>query len=574
MKQVVFRRILALCMAVALLTAMVASALFERREYARTKEALQTVLHTAATTLTPGGDGPAQLQQLAKLAPGVRYTLIDREGKVLADTQADPAAMENHLQRPEVQEALAAGNGSSTRQSATLGHAMLYIATALQNGPVLRAATEYRGFWGGLMSFAPLLAAVLFLSFLLSLWLSKRVATDVTKPLSEMSDNLRLLRDGPTPLDPTLYQYDELSEMAGNINHLSKDVQGALSALTDEKKKIEYILDNMQEGLMTLDPMENVLTINRAACAMLGCTKEVLGKNVIHATRNTAFLDALNAVGEKQEPASVDLSTPDKRIIEVNISPVQAGAHQHTGGGTIAVLSEVTADRAAVQMRREFFATASHELKTPLTSIKGFAELLSTDPTLPQEQKALFLQRILKETDLMTELINDIIMVSRLETELAWEEREEVALDKLVRETCASFDSTAKTAGVTLYVKTNPVTLSASPKELRELVGNLLQNAVKYNMPGGRVDVTLQNTPGLAVLSVHNTGEPIPPESMSRIFERFYRVDQGRSRTRGGTGLGLSIVKHVAEKYGAALSVESNQKDGTTFTVKFPLIKT
>ena len=239
-------------------------------------------------------------------------------------------------------------------------------------------------------------------------------------------------------------------------------------------------------------------------------------------------------------------------------------------GGAIIIISDVTAQRNAAKMRQDFFESASHELKTPITSIKGFAELLCSDMPLGGNKQEAISKRILKETMRMSSLISDIIMISRLESGDITFEREVLDLAAVVSECCSDAAEFARSSKVSISCTTQPCVLSASHREMSELAGNLITNAVKYNRQGGRVEVNLTNENGAPCLRVFNTGEPIAPEYAQRIFERFYRIDKGRSKAAGGTGLGLAIVKHIATNYGASVTVTA-APDGNTFTVLFPV---
>ena len=570
MKKTVFRRILSACLMAAIICSVVCAALFERSQYNTVKKDMGQLLRVAALTFDSANNQQAQAAALSQAAGGARVTYIAPDGTVLGDTEADPAEMGNHLDRSEIVEAQSGGVGVSTRRSATLGQRQMYVAIRLSEGGFLRISTAYGGMLQGLIALLPGLAAAVFLSLLAALWFSSRFSDTVSKPLVEMADTLKLVRGGGVQLDPDSYRYEELSEMAGDINHLSREVSSTLHTLQQEQDKIAYLLDNMSEGLLLLDNMENVLIINQSACNAFGCNKESLSKNVVHATRNIPFLEAVSAVMEKGETRTVDLLQANGTVWQAALSPVKNNTVEGITGGVIVVLSNVTPQRVSQKMRRDFFSTASHELKTPLTSIKGFSELLTNNVNLSEEEKQDFLRRIAKEADTMTQLVNDIIMISRLEAGDISFEREIVDFSEVVTEACDAAKAAARQNDITLNCRTDKTLLSASRRDLRELANNLIQNAVKYNVSGGSVDVALENNGTGFLLRVHNTGEAIPPEDQPRIFERFYRVDKGRARSTGGTGLGLAIVKHVASQYGALVSLHSTEADGTTFEVRFP----
>ena len=379
------------------------------------------------------------------------------------------------------------------------------------------------------------------------------------------------MQEGGARLEPEKYPYEELQAMAGDINRMSEEIARNMRRLEREKAKIDYILDNMNEGFVLLDTDQNILLINASACRAFGVKKnEAQGKNILHATRNIPLIDGVAAVLKKGGHVAVDMPLPDKRKGEVNISRVKPEDTGAIDGGAIIIISDVTAQRNAAKMRQDFFESASHELKTPITSIKGFAELLCSDMPLGGNKQEAISKRILKETMRMSSLISDIIMISRLESGDITFEREVLDLAAVVSECCSDAAEFARSSKVSISCTTQPCVLSASHREMSELAGNLITNAVKYNRQGGRVEVNLTNENGAPCLRVFNTGEPIAPEYAQRIFERFYRIDKGRSKAAGGTGLGLSIVKHIATNYGASVTVTA-APDGNTFTVLFPV---
>lgn len=327
----------------------------------------------------------------------------------------------------------------------------------------------------------------------------------------------------------------------------------------------DLILDNISEGFILLDKKDNIQRINRVARSYLACDEPLVISHARHLGGGLAFSRAVSETRASGLPKVLDLELSG-RVLELRLTPVEPS------GQLIITLTDVTANRGAAQTRRIFFSNASHELKTPITSIQGCAELLCSDIPLSGEQRSELLHRIGQESDRMGTLINDIIMINRLESGDVVAEREPTQFESVVRECCREVTPLAERSGLSLNVQTCPVTLMANQRNLHELASNLLMNAVKYNRPGGSVDVKLEVLSTNAILTVRNDGDPIPPEHHDRVFERFYRVDKGRSKTAGGTGLGLSIVKHVVDSLGGSIRLTSNPQDGTTFTVTLPRI--
>ena len=569
--KIVRSMVLVLMLGLAVCT-VVAAFVFETRFTGRSKEDMQRLVSSVALSAQMIEErDSAAAKQLSESTGGLRVTFVDEDGTVTGDSFANPATMENHAQRQEILGAASAKYGVSVRRSETTGRNMLYVATRLPEGGFVRVSGEYPSALAGFISFLPAALVGAVAAFLIAVVLAGRLSLSISQPIEELSSSLKLVRSGEARLDPASYRYDELQEMAADINQLSAEVDENFRKLQSERARIDYVLDNMSEGLILLDEQEEILTINRAACGFLGCDKAVAGKNIIYATRQMDFIDAVDAAVKQTKADRVEMHTSDGLVIEAVISPVvRPEGEEPMAEAAIVVLSDVTIRRNAVRMRQEFFSNASHELKTPITSIKGFAELLCSGATLSEEKRREFAGRILKEAGTMQNLIGDIIMISRLETGDITFEKEVLDLADVVRECCADVKPLADQNGITVTCMAQQTVMSASRREMQELAGNLIQNAVRYNGEGGYVDVKLTSDSHEILLSVHNTGSYIEPQYQQRVFERFYRIDKGRSKAMGGTGLGLAIVKHVAGRYGAQIGLTSTPQDGTTFTVRFP----
>lgn len=550
---------------------LLTAAIFDAKTTQQTETQLRSLATALGSAYDANGDADAQASQFSRQIGGLRVTVIAKDGTVLGDSAADYKTMENHAGREELKAAEGAGVGISVRPSETLGTRLMYAAVRTQGGDYIRVAMQYNGFLRDLVSLLPALLGAGLVAFAVAAFVATRVAKTVTDPISDFTESLKNVQEGGARLEPEKYPYEELQAMAGDINRMSEEIARNMRRLEREKAKIDYILDNMNEGFVLLDTDQNILLINASACRAFGVKKtEAQGKNILHATRNIPLIDGVAAVLKKGGHVAVDMPLPDKRKGEVNISRVKPEDTGAIDGGAIIIISDVTAQRNAAKMRQDFFESASHELKTPITSIKGFAELLCSDMPLGGNKQEAISKRILKETMRMSSLISDIIMISRLESGDITFEREVLDLAAVVSECCSDAAEFARSSKVSISCTTQPCVLSASHREMSELAGNLITNAVKYNRQGGRVEVSLTNENGAPCLRVFNTGEPIAPEYAQRIFERFYRIDKGRSKAAGGTGLGLAIVKHIATNYGASVTVTA-APDGNTFTVLFPV---
>lgn len=366
-----------------------------------------------------------------------------------------------------------------------------------------------------------------------------------------------------------LYRYDELNVIVDSAVKLSQKIERTVEKLSLERNKIQYILENMEEGLILLDEEENVLTINQSAKRFLHCAKEPRGTNLVHYTIQVDLLQGVTDALEQGKNALFDFTTQDKRVVCAHISRTGAGVLHEQRRGAIILLIDVTSDRHARKMRQDFFSNASHELKTPVTSIQGFAELLEAGVAQDETARREFVKRIEKEARNMNHLISDILMISQLESEFP-QEKTPVRVDQIAREVLDSLAPLINQMEITSQVSLFPAEMRANGQQMWELLNNLVSNAVKYNRPGGCVSVVVKKAEARVYITVEDTGIGIPLESQNRIFERFYRVDKGRSKRMGGTGLGLAIVKHIVQFYHGGIELTSKIDEGTKIQVWLP----
>jgi two-component system phosphate regulon sensor histidine kinase PhoR len=505
-----------------------------------------------AAAIDLSGDG--YLSSVQNLSGSSRLTLIDRDGAVLFDTDEAPERMENHLARPEVSAALSDGIGYARRLSATLGTQTYYCAVRLQSGRVFRVAgttdSVYAALGGCIPSMLLCAAAALVCALLLARWQTRLIVD----PINAL--------DLENPLSNEIY--DELSPLLLRINRQKEQLSRQLEQLRQKQREFAAITENMNEGLVILSAKAAVLSINRSALRMFGAKQDdYAGRHILNVNRSLELLDAVDRVlaGEACER----LISLDGRECQLLANPVTVDGKP---SGAVLLLLDVTDRRAAEQLRREFSANVSHELKTPLTSISGYAELMKDGLARPEDIPA-FARRIHDEAGRLIALIEDILLLSRLDEGNA-PPLEPVALLALAREVCERLTPQADRRQITLSVTGEPVTIQGSRPVLEELVYNLCDNAVKYNRAGGRVDVNITPIGERVELTVADTGIGIPKAHQGRVFERFYRVDKSHSKQTGGTGLGLSIVKHAAQYHRAELVMESEPGKGTVIRVLFP----
>ena len=556
-----------------LISNVVGILMFRSREMDAARSTLQEllVLMDAQSAVTE----PEPLaEQFHAAAPDKRLTIIDTDGTVLADTDADASQLEDHNNRPEVVEAEHTGWGEAVRHSDTLGTSMLYVAKRFADGMIGRASMPLSSIntlvMGGVWGFLIASVAALLLAFLLS----RRTANRIVAPLNSVGVALQGVLDGKkAPGLEGLQADDELRPILRYIDKLMEQLGGYIQSITAERDKVGLILDCMDEGLILLDESGKVLAINRAARSLFGFSEDEQDSGALLLTRSRRLREAIRECQEKHTPIMLDVDalTEDARSLRMFVSPVSGRQYEGQAVGTSILISDVTELKKAEGIRSEFTANVSHELKTPLTSIKGFTDMLSSGMVASPADQKRFITMIGVEVDRLIDLINDILKLSELESVAIDQTEERSAVLDAARETASLLEPSAKAAGVTLTVEGDPATVAVPMSRLKELLFNLMGNGIKYSENGGSVTTRVRVQDGKAVISVADQGIGIPQEDQSRVFERFYRVEKGRARKNGGTGLGLAIVKHITQLYGGSVSLESEVGKGSTFTVTLPV---
>lgn len=476
-----------------------------------------------------------------------RITLISPDGTVLYDSVARADAMENHLSREEVAQALREGTGKSSHYSSTVLKKNLYYALRLEDGNILRLSREQSSLGAMLLNMAWPIAATVAGLLLLAAGLSVRLARQITQPINAIS-----------PDDPQNV-YPELQPLTQRLRQQRETIRNQMDELSRRMREFSAMTENMSEGFLLIDLRGHVLTENHSASMLLPTDAD----NIAKCSQRELCQAAQQALtGQRCER----LLQQGERTLSVIASPVLESG-QVTGA--VVLTLDVTEREQREKLRREFSANVSHELKTPLTSISGFAELMSQGLVPPDKVREFSLD-IQKECTRLTNLVEDIIDLSRLEEgggDMTWED---IDLYTLCDDVLQSLEPVAKRQTVTLRLAGESLQVRGVYQVLREMIYNLCDNAIKYNRSGGSVTVAVARSAGRASVAVADTGIGIPYEDQSRVFERFYRVDKSHSRAIGGTGLGLSIVKHAAALHGAEIKLQSQPEDGTVITVLFP----
>ena len=510
------------------------------------KEEIRTEANYLAHAVNISGE-----EYLTELNPGdKRITLIGADGTVLYDSEADPDTMDNHSQRDEVIAARKYGLGESVRYSDTLTEKTVYCAVRLDSGDILRVSDVQASTFTVLLSFAQPIFVVIIAVLILSAFAASRVSAGIVRPLNQMD------LDSPSPV---LEGYDELSPLFRRIEHQRATIEHQLEDAVKMREEFRMITENMSEGFLVIDRATNLLTYNTSALRLLGVKEGEVGRSVLELNRSEEFRGAIDealAGGHAQRHMTIG-----GRTYSLIANPVHEGEEVI---GAVIVLLDITEQEQREQLRREFTANVSHELKTPLTSISGFAELMKTG-TVPQEDVVDFSARIYDEASRLIALVGDIIKLSELDEGGSFASAaEDVDLRALCEEIRDRLSPAAQARAVTFSVTGEEVRLHTSRKMLEEIIYNLCDNAVKYNRVGGKAEAVISRSEDQKVmLKIRDTGIGIPDEDQQRVFERFYRVDESHSREIGGTGLGLSIVKHGAAALGIEIRLESREGVGS-----------
>ena len=496
-------------------------------------------------------------EYLSKVQSDGRITWIASDGSVLYDSIADPAAMGNHLQRPEIAEAFETGSGRSDRYSSTILEKNNYYALLLKDGTVLRVSGKQTSMAAmGLMLVQPSLWIVVLVLVLCGL-LAMRLARQIVKPINAINP------DNPSAT-PT---YPELQPLITRLQEQNRTIRTQLGELSTRQLEFSAITENMREGFLIVDDACNILSSNRSALHLLGIDSAKKPENLHQAECSGKLLELVDAALSGHR-GDTELQL-DGGTWQLFANPVITGSKVT---GAILIFLDVTEREQREVLRREFSANVSHELKTPLTSITGFAELMK-EGMVPKEKMQEFSGDIYRESRRLIDLVDDILQLSRLDEGTADFTKTPVDLYVLAGSVIESLTPVAQKQSVTLHLSGQHAVVNGVEQLLREMVYNLCDNAVKYNVPDGSVTVSVWQNGPTVTLSVVDTGIGIPYADQSRVFERFYRVDKSHSKEVGGTGLGLSIVKHAAQYHGATLELNSEPGKGTAIAVNFTVGK-
>lgn len=495
------------------------------------------------------------VEYLEKLkGKNARITLVGEDGSVIYDSQAEASSMENHGEREEVEEAAATGKGEAVRMSETLSEKTIYYALRLEDGKILRvSSTQY----SVLALVYQLIVPVLWI-LLLMIVLSGVFAFRLSKKVVEPVNNLDLEHPEENEI------YEEVAPLLSRMYKQNKEIKNQIDTARRQQEEFSIITENMQEGLVVIDRYTMILSGNSSVWKLFHVNGPKNGESVYVLNRSEEFQSIIDkALDGKHNEAVLKVDGSDIHVIA---NPVM---REEQVEGAVLLLVNITEKLEREKLRREFSANVSHELKTPLTSISGFAEIIQ-DGYVKEEDVRAFAGRIYKEAQRLITLVEDVLRISQLDEGEVPYEWTETDLYQTAKNVFGTLSEAAKKQDVHLYIEGDRVQLHTVPNILEEVLFNLCDNAIKYNKPGGSVCICLTENEESVCISVKDNGVGIPKEDQSRVFERFYRVDKSHSKEIGGTGLGLSIVKHGVSFLGGEVELESAPEQGTEITVSFP----
>jgi two-component system phosphate regulon sensor histidine kinase PhoR len=585
-----FSRLLWSMFGVGLLSALVVSLIDDRSLAAAASELLERELrsHTAILEVAARGallgNAPADELQAhlrpAATAAGLRYTVIALEGergRVLADSDAEPRTLDDHAHRPEIVAARQHGLGVARRYSTSVSGEMIYVARAV-HGPegrcvgFVRAAQPASAFARDVSSGRRqlVIAAGLgtLIAGLLAWWLSRAAA----QPIAHVREVANAMAAG-AHARAAVTTDDEFGELGRALNTMADRLQERVEEMRGERAKLSAILGGMVEGVAAFDERECALHLNGAAVDILGTGDASVGRPLLEITRIPEICELVSttlATGAKASREVAVRKGVEARVLQLEAAPLRD--RDDDVNGCVLVLHDVTELRRLEGVRRDFVANVSHELKTPLTAIKGMVDTMIDDREMPEDVRMRFLDKVKKQVDRLAMLVSDLLVLGRVESSKVSEELLELDLRQPVRESCNQLTVAAQTKRLRLSASfpDAPVLVRGEAESLRQVVDNLLGNAIRYTPEGGEIFVSVTEHLSEAVITVRDTGIGIEAEHLDRIFERFYRVDKARSRELGGTGLGLAIVKHVALGHGGTVRVQSKPGVGSVFSVCIP----
>jgi two-component system, OmpR family, phosphate regulon sensor histidine kinase PhoR len=515
---------------------------------------------------------------------GIRITLIQSDGTVLADSSENPHVMDNHLDRPEIYDAINAGQGFAARYSTTVSEEMYYLAIPLnrmteeitnQQDPqaIVRLALPLSSINQAVYNLKLSIFGILLLSTLLALVAALILSQRLTGPIRQIRGAAQAISEGNYMPELIVGGPNELSELAEKISEMGLNLKLRMDQVLGEKNKLEKVISSMSSGIILTDSNLDIELINPAAEKLFDISRDqAVYEPLKKVLRNYTLYENLKAVQKEKKAALIELNAyyPRSAVLETYLLPVFGASRELIG--ILLLFHEVTHIRSMEKMRSDFVANVSHELRTPLTAIRGYTETILHEE-LNREQQQQFLEIINRETLRLSDLLNDLLDLAQIENEKSFVKKESVDLKKMITEAVARVEQLQKQNKVIIKVTliTEDLVVKGNYEWLCQAVVNILENSIRHGRQGGTINISLTGDNLQAAIEINDDGPGIPEVDLPYIFERFYRVDKARSRKSGGTGLGLSIVKHIMEAHGAQYRIESQEDEGTSFSFNLPL---
>ena len=505
-----------------------------------------------------------------------RITIIDINGIVLGDSEKDPALMENHADRPEIKEALQGKIGNSIRYSSTLEIDMLYIAIPIiKNGQILgvvRLSLPLTDVNRGIANLRKIIILATLIALAIASITSLIISLTITRPLQEMTKVSQKISKGDFSKKLKICRQDEIGQLANSLNLMSEELENKIRVISEDKNKMKVVLSSVIEGIIAIDKEGRIILFNNALKNMTDYSSDrVLGKFHWEIIRNNQLNELLKEVLQKGQPLTREITifSPQEKIFRASANPL---TKKNEVWGAVVVLNDITEIKKLEKMRSEFVANVSHELRTPLTSIQGFVETLKDGAINDPGKAQYFLEIIEKQSNRLNNLIEDILQLSKIESQEIIMNLQSINLRDLIDKTISEFKKKIEQKNHKIKINISPQLplIKADPEQIEVVFRNLLDNAIKYTPNGGEIYISAFEKAENIYIEIADNGIGISAEHLPRIFERFYRVDKDRSRKLGGTGLGLAIVKHIVQAHGGTIGVESKPGKGSKFFFTLP----
>jgi two-component system, OmpR family, phosphate regulon sensor histidine kinase PhoR len=514
-----------------------------------------------------------KLSREIKRIIGRRVTIIDTKGKVVGESDLSKEKLQNHLYRPEIQQALKDGTGNAVRISDTEKLPFYYYAKKVNiNGTnyIIRLAIQLNAINDLQTQYFKLIVFAIFVGILISSILAFLYLNHFVKPINTLTNMAAAMSQGHYEKKVLVTSKDEIGQLGNAFNMLSDKLQSTISDLADRQNKLISILTSMDDGVIVLDDSEKIILINPAAKKLFDIERDVIGKYLVETIRNPDFEDIVTNI--PSEDVEISIKYPTNRNLRIRTTRVISHDKVNESSLILLVIQDITKIKSLEHMRTEFVANVSHELKTPLTSIKGFAETLKM--VEDKETKDKFLDIIYVESERLTRLINDILILSEIESREFSANIEKIDVDLCIKDITHIMELSAIAKSISLnYINienNRSLFINGDNDKFKQMIINLIDNGIKYTNTGGKVEIRISSISNEVKIEIQDNGIGISEEHIARLFERFYRVDKARSRSVGGTGLGLAIVKHIVILLNGRIQIDSKIGEGTKFTIFLP----